>query len=138
MDRTDMRILCVDDQAETCDLLRRLLVMAGHDLRAARSAGEARRAMNGWAFDLLLCDVELPDGSGLDLMAEARDRGVRGIALSGHAGDGNVADGFAAGFSEYLVKPVAWDTLCAAIDRVLSPVDGGASSPAGTAATMQS
>jgi CheY-like chemotaxis protein len=129
MDRTDMRILCVDDHAETCDLLRRLLVMAGHDVRAAQNAGEARRAMNEWALDLLLCDVELPDGSGLDLMAEARDRGIPGIALSGYASDGNIADGFAAGFSEYLVKPVAWDVLEAAIGRVMVPVRGGASDP---------
>jgi len=124
-----MRILCVDDHAETCELLHRLLVLAGHDARSALSAADARRAMRDGAFDLILCDVELPDGSGLELIAEARDRHIRGIALSGHAGERNVADGLAAGFSEYLVKPISWDALDAAMGRVMlsahDPVSDG-------------
>jgi CheY-like chemotaxis protein len=63
--------------------------------------------------DVLVCDVELPDGDGCAL-AEYVGRG-RAVAVSGHAGAEHEDRCRAAGFAAYLVKPVRWEALRAAV-----------------------
>ena len=70
-----MRILLVEDHEDTFVAMSRLLQKFGHDVRGARSMAEARNVADEGAFDLLLCDIGLPDGSGLELIRELRTRG---------------------------------------------------------------
>ena len=72
-------------------------------------------------FDLVISDVGLPDGSGLELMTRLRaTSGIRGIAISGFGMNGDVEKSRQAGFSEHLVKPVNLEKLEAAIEQVMS------------------
>jgi CheY-like chemotaxis protein len=79
-------------------------------------------------FDLLLSDLGLPDGSGLDLMRALRAEGfgLPGIALSGYGQESDLQQSRDAGFACHLVKPVDVRRLKETIDRVIPggrPVD---------------
>ena len=83
-----LRILLVEDHVDTATNLRRLLTRRGYEVTVAGSVKEAKEAMGAAAFDVLLSDIGLPDGQGLELMApfveSSGDRKVTGIALSGY------------------------------------------------------
>src|SRR5665213_1231537 len=105
------RILLVEDHADTAAILGRLLRRSGYEVVLAGTFEAARRIavreMAGPGLDLVVSDLGLPDGSGLDLMRElSRDYGLRGIALSGFGMEADEADSVAAGFSRHLIKPV--------------------------------
>jgi CheY-like chemotaxis protein len=71
-------------------------------------------------FDLLISDIALPDGTGMDLMIQLRAiANVPGIAISGFGNDGDIERSLQAGFSEHLIKPIKLDKLEAAIDRAV-------------------
>jgi DNA-binding response OmpR family regulator len=74
------------------------------------------------SIDLLISDLGLPDGSGLDVMRELRRRrtDLRGIALSGYGMEADVQRSLGAGFMEHLIKPVQVAELLAAIGRAVS------------------
>jgi len=88
---TTQRILIVDDHADTLAMLARLLSGLGHQVTAAASCAGARAAA-GDGFDLLLCDVGLPDGDGAALMGEVKQRwGCRTVALTGFGMESDLA-----------------------------------------------
>jgi len=115
------RVLLVEDHPDTAMLMRRVLARRGYDVVVAASVAEAREALQIASFDLMLSDLKLPDGSGLDL---ARDLSTHSgklpaIALSGHATPDDVRASIEAGFIAHLTKPVDIDKLWAVMDRVL-------------------
>ncbi len=86
-----MRILIVEDQADIRDVLYETLTDAGHAVSLAGTFGEGRVAIEaagngGFTWDLLLTDLVLPGGSGLDLARLARSLGVPVLLCSGHPG----------------------------------------------------
>jgi two-component system CheB/CheR fusion protein len=86
----------------------------------AGSVAEARTLFDEQRHDLLIGDIELPDGSGIELMRELAGRcHLKGIAVTGHGGQEDVAKTTAAGFDAHLVKPVSIDTLVNTIKKVL-------------------
>jgi CheY-like chemotaxis protein len=114
------RVLVVDDDHDTVEALTKLLKMAGHDVQAAGSYGEAMAVATAspLPFDVLLCDLGLPDRSGHELLRDLRARhGVRGIAISGFNSPADVDASIAAGFRELLVKPLSIDVVLAAMRR---------------------
>jgi len=116
---TPLRLLLVEDHADTVRTLARLLRLDGYTVRTAHSVAEALSLATAEPFDLLVSDIGLPDASGLDLMrAVRRDRAVPGIAMSGYGMEDDVRASRAAGFAEHLVKPVNVPQLRAAIRRV--------------------
>ncbi|MEY2512307.1 MAG: hypothetical protein QOE26_3070, partial [Verrucomicrobiota bacterium] len=119
---TGLRILLVDDHPDTCAALEKLLKLRGHSVTAANTMGKAMEvAAAGGAFDLLISDVGLPDGNGMDLVRYLRtQRPIRGIAISGFGMDADISKSLEAGFSEHLVKPVKLEKLEAAIARVMA------------------
>jgi DNA-binding NtrC family response regulator len=71
-------------------------------------------------FDLLISDIALPDGTGMDLMMQMRAiANVPGIAISGFGNNGDIERSLQVGFSEPLIKPIGLDKLQAAIERAL-------------------
>jgi CheY-like chemotaxis protein len=111
-----MRILIVEDHLDSAELMARLLRRAGHHVQITQSVTDALHVAkaDGETFDLVLSDVSLPDGSGLELMPKLREAGVRhGIAISGTADDATRAG--EAGFNAHLLKPVQFDQLLALI-----------------------
>ena len=118
---TGLRILLVDDHPDTCAALERLLTLRGHHVQAAHSMREALMSAGQASFDLLISDVGLPDGNGMDLLRSLRvQQPLRGIAISGFGMDADIGKSLEAGFSEHLVKPVKLEKLEAAIARVVS------------------
>ena len=113
-----LRILLVDDHRDTVLTLKLLLTRLGYAVVSAESMSEALRAADDEQFDLLVSDIGLPDGSGLDLMKQIRERqAIDGIALSGFGMDDDLRKSREAGFTEHLIKPVNLDRLQAALRR---------------------
>ncbi len=87
-----LRILLVEDHPDTAASLQRLLVRKGHMVKSANSYGEALKLIGQFPFDVLLTDIGLPDGRGLDLMepftkaAQKTSRGRDCIERIRHAG----------------------------------------------------
>ncbi|HSI34397.1 MAG TPA: PAS domain S-box protein [Tepidisphaeraceae bacterium] len=113
-DARALRILFVEDHAASLQVLTRLLKSLGHEVTAAQNVAEAVAALHGSeaAFDLLLSDLGLPDGSGLDVLREAPPGRVRkAIALTGFGMDEDIRRSMEAGFVRHLVKPVHFEKL---------------------------
>lgn len=114
------RILVVDDHEPTRQTLGRLLKKRGYQVTIAASAQEARQLAAASAFDLMVSDLGLPDGSGHDLAIEfGRDYALRSIALSGYGREEDIERSKAAGFLDHLTKPVDIEALHDAILRAL-------------------
>ncbi len=115
-----LRILLVDDHQDTCTALERLLVRRGHLVAPAHNVRSAMEAAVRNQFDLLISDIALPDGTGMDLMMQLRAIcGIPGIAISGFGNNGDIEKSLQAGFSEHLVKPVKLEKLQAAMERAV-------------------
>jgi PAS domain S-box-containing protein len=114
-------LLLVEDHQDTARVMRRVLETAGYAVAHAASVAQARDLAGQRKFDLVISDVGLPDGTGLDLMRDlSRAYGLTGIALSGFGTNDDIKASKAAGFSEHLTKPIEWERLRDAIARVLA------------------
>ena len=112
------RVLFVEDHPDTLDAARELLAELSCDVVCASSIEEALAAAESHTFDLVLSDLGLPDGNGLDLMRRLRDRhGLAGIALTGYGMEEDLKRSREAGFLEHLVKPITFQRLEAAVER---------------------
>ena len=116
-----LKILLVDDHEDTCAALEKLLVRRGHLVAATHNLRSAMEAAVRNKFDLLISDVALPDGTGLDLMMQLRAiSNIPGIAISGFGNNGDIERSLQAGFSEHLIKPIKLEKLEAAIERAIA------------------
>lgn len=122
-----LHILLVEDHVDTAEAMADLLRATGHQVVVAGSVSEGMAAADAAIqgrrkddrIDLVLSDIGLPDGSGLDLMSELSKRyGLRGIALTGYGMEEDVARSRAAGFARHLTKPVNLEQLETAIRQV--------------------
>jgi PAS domain S-box-containing protein len=112
-------VLLVEDHHDTAQIMMRMLRHWNYDVEWADNFGAALRAVDRRQFDLLVSDLGLPDGSGLDLMREIRQRyPIRGIALSGYGMEEDVHRSRDAGFADHLIKPVSLDVLRASLETV--------------------
>lgn len=115
-----MRILLVEDHADTAIMLRRLLELAGHSVKTAGTVASALETAGQNTFDLLVSDLGLPDATGHTLMRTMRERyGIPGIAMSGYGMDEDIRKSRDAGFSAHLIKPVDVSALEQAIQRLM-------------------
>jgi len=123
-----VQVLLVEDHLDTARVLGRILKNAGFDVSHAANVAEALALAAERRFDLLISDVGLPDGSGLDLMKGLRDaQGLRGIALSGFGTEEDVIASREAGFAAHLTKPVDWERLRKEIERLVVAKDSARS-----------
>ena len=102
------RILCVDDNEDTCELLKTMLGMADLDVVTVPDVDEALRLIGSERFDLYVLDSEIPPGfSGLTLCHKIRavDTHTPIIIFSGHGFESHREAGMLAGANAYLVKP---------------------------------
>jgi CheY-like chemotaxis protein len=114
-----LRILVVEDHSETLEALSRLLNHFGHEISVADGAQNAMNMIDSKEFDVVLCDIALPDGSGYDFIAEAkRKRPVKAVALSGFAATEDIERGREAGFDFHLAKPVDFHELRAVLGQI--------------------
>ncbi|HEY4231172.1 MAG TPA: MASE1 domain-containing protein [Thermoanaerobaculia bacterium] len=112
------RVLLVEDHIDTLRAARALLSELACEVVVASSVREALAAARTQSFDLVLSDLGLPDGNGLELMTHLRERyGLSGIAVTGYGMEEDVRRSLAAGFVDHLVKPITFARLESAIDR---------------------
>lgn len=120
-DRGEKTILVVDDHEATLQVIQKLLRRRGYQVQVANCVSQALKIASQCKFDLVISDIGLPDGTGMELMRELKLRySLPGIALSGYGMDRDHARGMQAGFSIYLTKPVNAAQLLQAVDHVLS------------------
>jgi signal transduction histidine kinase/ActR/RegA family two-component response regulator len=116
-----LRILLVDDHQDTCAALEKLLVRRGHLVAATHNVRSAMEAAARNRFDLLISDIALPDGSGIELMRQLQAISkMPGIAISGFGNNGDIEKSLEAGFCEHLIKPVKLEKLEAAMERAIA------------------
>ena len=114
-----LRILLVEDHGDTRRILSRLLSHFGHDISVAESTQSALDFVGSRKFDVVLSDIGLPDGSGYEVIAEAkRQQPVKGVALTGFGSDADIRRGKEAGFDYHLTKPVDFHELRSVLDQV--------------------
>jgi len=120
------RVLIVDDDADSADLLVQLLEMRGHNARSVNSASRAIAEAAEFLPDVAILDVGLPDMSGYELAQLLRNSEALAqcklIAVTGYSGDAALARSKMAGFDLHLVKPVDLEMLARS---VLGDVDLG-------------
>ncbi len=113
------RILLVEDHLDTLRIVARSLTRLGYAVQTASSVREALERVDNEPFDLLVSDIGLPDGNGLDIMRYVKKKhGLKGIALSGFGMEKDLSKSRAAGFEVHLTKPVNMDVLTHIIERV--------------------
>ena len=104
----DIQILVIDDEPDLRTLYELTLLREGYQVDAAGTLQEAWELLNGRRFDLVITDMRLPDGSGIDLLKglRAQQRQERCIVITAYGSAENAVDSLKAGAFDYLTKPV--------------------------------
>ena len=121
---TAVRVLIVDDEADWLELATLLLERSGMEVRTAGSAAAALKMLGEYDAQVLVSDLGMPFEDGFQLMREIRALGspqscLGAIALTAFPPEGHLPQAMAAGFDEYLRKPIGALDLTSAIERVL-------------------
>lgn len=115
-----MRVLLVDDNAMNVELFADALESDGHEVVVERDGLRGRDRALGDRFDIVILDIQMPGLDGYAVCRELRAAGVNGpiVAVTSAAMPEQVGDGLAAGFDEYLTKPISPSALRAAVRRM--------------------
>ena len=124
-DLAGIRVLCVDDDADTCMALEQVLRQAGCLVRTAQSVPEALRIVAAEPWDVIVTDLAMPDHDGYALLEAVRatpkgDRHPEVIALTAAATAGDRERVTAEGFALFLTKPVEPRELLTAVQMTVS------------------
>ena len=113
-----MRVLLVEDHEDTNRSLTSLLRRRGYDVQAAHSVQSALDLAANEQFDVLVSDIGLPDGSGIELMKAINSKNpIFGIALTGFGMEEDVRRSHDVGFHHHLIKPVDLNRLDSLIQQ---------------------
>jgi len=116
----DSDILVVEDAPDTSLLISGALRAAGHRVRCAASMVEALDSISAAPPDVVVLDLTLPDGDGLDLCRAIRDRSSAYVLmLSGRADEVDKLLGFRLGADDYVTKPFSPRELVARVEALL-------------------
>jgi two-component system response regulator PilR (NtrC family) len=108
------RLLIVDDEASLVDFLSLLFQGEGYDVATARSVEEARKSLERATFDLVLCDILMPDGNGLDLLREIKSHNGAApqvIMMTAYTSTKSAIEAMKLGATDYVSKPFDVDEL---------------------------
>jgi two-component system, NtrC family, response regulator AtoC len=117
------RVLVIEDESLFGRAVKKRLEKAGHECLLAATLAEGREQARNAAPELVLLDLRLPDGNGLDLLAELRSAGESRqppvIVLTAYGEVSDAVHAMKLGAADYLKKPVDLDELLLAVDKVL-------------------
>lgn len=119
-------ILVVDDSAETVELIKRNLESVGYTIYTASNVQTALRSLEARTFDMVITDLKMPDGSGLDIVRHTSEnyKNVGILVITGFPSIQGAVESIRIGAEEYLVKPFTDKELFDSVDRVLSRLPG--------------
>jgi two-component system response regulator PilR (NtrC family) len=125
------RILVVDDEADLRELLEITLVKMGLDVDSASTVREARAQLGQTDYALVLTDMRLPDGTGLELVREVagQGRGTPIAVITAYGSAENAVIALKAGAFDYVSKPVVLDDLRTMVRSALRLLDAKAGQP---------
>jgi signal transduction histidine kinase/ActR/RegA family two-component response regulator len=129
-----LRVLAVDDNTVNLMVLDQVLTSLGHAVSKATTGLEALALLAGQPFDLVLLDIQMPEMSGVDVLARLRgepgpNRGAPVVALTADVTSGGRSRYLDLGFTDHAAKPIQIPDLIAAIERAVAAPS--ASLPAG-------
>jgi DNA-binding response OmpR family regulator len=114
-----MRVLLIEDHTDTRTVFAMLLNRCGCQIVTAKSIEEARHRLDEMPFDLVISDLNLPDGDGAEFVREAKRRQqLSAIAVTGRLSEAERQKALAAGFNYYLTKPVDFRELRDALNTL--------------------
>lgn len=113
-------ILIVEDEEIIRTSLREFLTEEGYEVIAAPTIADAVKAIRERDFQVAICDVQLPDGDGVNLLRKLLqyNPNVSGLIITAYATVENAVEAFKAGAFDYLVKPVIFDDLANKLQRL--------------------
>ena len=121
------RILVVEDHLDSRELLETSFRLVGARVLAVGSVGDAQRGIDRFKPELVVCDLKLPDGTGLDfvvwLRARPRGQGGRTPCIALTAFDRQFPADRAVGFDAYMQKPADLARLCNIASALLGRVE---------------
>jgi CheY-like chemotaxis protein len=132
---SDLRVLLVDDDADTREVVGEILRAARAQVSPASSLAEALEAISRGSFDVLLSDIAMPGGDGIELIRRIRelppDRGGRipAAALTAYVGAEDRVRALREGFEDHVRKPVDPDELISVVSRLASRMASRPDSP---------
>jgi DNA-binding NtrC family response regulator len=112
------RALIIEDEAPSLEALIELVAREGFVTVPARSVAEARERLGEQPFELVLCDLVLPDGSGMDLLDDVAARGAAMVLMTGHASVDTAVEALRRGVADYLTKPLDLGRLKAILSNI--------------------
>jgi|GEM_PF-1363457 len=114
------RVLLVDGHADSLSVLERLMAGSGFEVATARTAQAARDLAARAPFDLIVCELTLPDGSGDELIGHLKAKSnIRAIALCASAYPIQTPGGSDSAFDRFILKPSRFEEILAAIEGLL-------------------
>jgi two-component system nitrogen regulation response regulator NtrX len=127
MDAERPLVLVIDDDDELRQICLDMLEARGYRTRGAASVGEGLRAFGERQPGVVLLDMKLPDGTGLDVLRELQRRSpvTPVVVVSGYGSVVDAVEAMRLGASEYIEKPLARERLHEVLDRVLAPASRG-------------
>lgn len=134
---TPAHILVIDDEPDLRTLYELTLLREGHQVDTAGTVQEAHEALDHRKYDLVITDMRLPDGMGIDVLKGLRERGRRErcIVITAYGSAENAVESLKAGAFDYLTKPVDLKQFRSAVASALtdkvatSPLPAGAAEP---------
>lgn len=122
-----MRVLVVEDEKKSASFIKNGLQEAGYVVETAESASAGLTMSANSEFDLVVLDIMLPDGNGMDVARQMRNEGFKGFILMLTALDStrDKVRGLDSGADDYLAKPFEFDELLARIRALLRRKEGG-------------
>jgi len=125
MQKIKGRILYVDDDKDTRDMMTALLGLEGYEVVAAQTVAEGLDLATSEDFDLVLLDWVFPDGTGIELCQQLRENGTPAPILfySGMSYSYEIEKALSAGAQGFLIKPVDVQELLVNVARLI-PSDG--------------
>lgn len=118
------RLLVVEDHASTAIVMQHLLQRHGHEVWIALSYQQALHMAREHSIEAVICDLELPDGDGCDLLQELQKQSsIQGIVVSGHGAAEDLQRSRQAGFAAHLVKPFDITQIELTLKKIFSAND---------------
>ena len=110
--RNKLRVLLLEDHEDTAQVVENVLRQMGHDVETCSTVAAASEKVRKQEFDVILSDIGLPDGTGIDFIRTAREVcQTPAVALTGYGMAEDVEECLQAGFDEHLTKPIDFERL---------------------------